>query len=292
MLRSARRSYTAPARSLNYCVDLVRASDPERYACNLHAPAAARPGLFAFHALNVETARARSASSTEAIASGRLRWWRTTLEQAFGGSPPDHPVAQAVAHAAAAHGATRRLAERLIDAREADLLVKQPPTLAELTKYAEATAGSLLLLGLECVGATGEAAEMAAVHVGCAAALATMMRGTAAHAAEGCLYVPADVTSRHQVEIGRVMRGEPSQALADAVAEVADEAVAHLLAARSATADVPAPARAALLLAVPTDLHLGRLQRAGFSPFSPEMSQPLGLRMHAELLWRRATGRF
>ena len=70
------------------------------------------------------------------------------------------------------------------------------------------------------------------------------------------------------------------------------EAVAHLLAARSATADVPAPARAALLLAVPTDLHLGRLQRAGFSPFSPEMSQPLGLRMHAELLWRRATGRF
>ena len=101
MLRSARRSYTAPARALNYCVDLVRASDPERYACNLHAPAAARPGLFAFHALNVETARARSASSTEAIASGRLRWWRTTLEQAFGGSPPEHPVAQAVAHAAA-----------------------------------------------------------------------------------------------------------------------------------------------------------------------------------------------
>ena len=103
-----------------------------------------------------------------------------------------------MAHAAAAHGATRRLAERLIDAREADLLVKQPPTLAELTKYAEATAGSLLLLGLECVGTTGEAAEMAAVHVGCAAALATMMRGTAAHAAEGCLYVPADVASRHQ----------------------------------------------------------------------------------------------
>ena len=61
------------------------------------------------------------------------------------------------------------------------------------------------LLGLECAGVVdNEQAELAALHVGCALGLATLLRGTAYHASKGCTYVPADVASRHSVNLSQV----------------------------------------------------------------------------------------
>lgn len=51
----------------------------------------------------------------------------------------------------------------------------------------------------------------------------------------------------------QMLRGEESSALCDAVAEVSDEAAAHLLAARSMSREVPAEARAVLLPATVAD---------------------------------------
>ena len=61
------------------------------------------------------------------------------------------------------------------------------------------------LLGLECVGVVDmEQAELAALHVGSALGLATLLRGTAFHASKGCSYIPADVASRHSVNLSQV----------------------------------------------------------------------------------------
>lgn len=293
LARFARRAYTANAAALNYCVEVVKERDAERYLCNLHAPTEARAGLFALHAFNYETARIRSTTTGEHAAAGRILWWRRALDDSLAGKPPDHPVAKAIAHAASHYQLTPRYLTQLLDAREADLSVQQPKDRDELQLYCERTAGSLLLLGLECAGVHGsEQAELAAFHAGTALGLATLLRGTAAHAAQGCTYLPSEVTKRHGVRLSTMLRGEFSSELRDSVAEVADDAVAHLLAARALKPDVPAAARLVLLPATVADHILMRLQKDGYSPFAPDLRQPLGLRLQLALLWRRMTGTY
>lgn len=186
-------------------------------------------------AFNIETANIRSTTSTVEIGRMRLMWWRQAIEQSRAGKPPDHPVAQALAQAQAQHSLSFRFLEQLLDAREADLETKQPADLRQLLSYCERTAGALQvgglalyssgtrrgpaprstntpnlpcasqLLGLECAGVVdNEQAELAAVHVGCALGLATLLRGTAYHASKGCTYIPADVASRHSVDLSQV----------------------------------------------------------------------------------------
>ena len=284
-----------PAAALNYCVQLVAQHDRERYLCNLHAPEAARPGLFALHAFNVETAQIRSATKQETAAAGRFSWWRANLDKAINGQPSDHPVLMALSHASARYNLTPRYLTQLLDAREGDLKVRQPQNRDELLLYCERTAGALLLLGLECAGVPPgcEAAEHAASQAGTALGIATLLRGTAAHAAQGCTYLPAEVTTRHQVKLSAMLRGDASPAVCDAVAEVADEAVAHLLAARSLRDDVPAAARSVLLPAALADFMLQNLQRHGYSPFAAGAMAPQGgPSLQASLLWRRWMGSY
>lgn len=292
-LQRQARTYVAPARSLNFCVDVVKQHDRERYACNLHAPHEARVGLFALHAFNLETVNIGATTTDEAAGAMRFAWWRDTVGKCLDGRPPEHPVAQALAHAHAACGLTPRYLTQLLDAREADLRRQQPRSLGELSTYAERTAGSLLLLGLEVSGAGGcEWAERAASQAGMALGITTVLRGAASHAAQGRTYIPADVTDRHGVKVSRLLKGEASAALSDAVAEVADEATAHLLAARAMRPDLGPAARAVLLPATVADLTLARLHAHGFSQFEPAVGEPLGVRLQLELLWGRLSGTY
>ncbi|KAL3914576.1 MAG: hypothetical protein SGPRY_007574 [Prymnesium sp.] len=223
-LRSTRvacRSYRAHPSAFNHCVDLVNACegvpsprrrqhDPERYICNLHAPKSARSGLFALHAFNLETSRIKSSTTDKNIGRMRLLWWRQALAQTAEGSPPDQPVLHALAHSGAQYRWTWRYLEQLLDAREADLELTQPSSQAELLSYCERTAGSLSLLACECANskeATSfnvEVAEQAALHVGAALGIATLLRGLPLHCAQGCSYIPEDVAARHGLTLKEV----------------------------------------------------------------------------------------
>jgi len=149
------------------------------------------------------------------------------------------------------------------------------------------------LLGLECAGVVdNEQAELAALHVGCALGLATLLRGTAYHASKGCTYVPVDVASRHSVNLSQVLRGESSPELRDAVVELATEAVSHLLAARSLQPTLPEAACSSLLPATVASLILERLQKAGYAPFEAEAVAPSGARLHLRLMWNGLRGTY
>ena len=177
-----------------------------------------------------------------------------------------------------------------------------------------------------------EQAELAALHVGCALGLATLLRGTAYHASKGCTYVPVDVASRHSVNLSQVhhwleiqptrrprparppsapprspasrrapartparpqvLRGESSPELRDAVVELATEAVSHLLAARSLQPTLPEAACSSLLPATVASLILERLQKAGYAPFEAEAVAPSGARLHLRLMWNGLRGTY
>jgi len=59
-----------------------------------------------------------------------------------------------------------------------------------------------------------------------------------------------------------------------AAAEIAEAAAEHLEAARRNRREVPRSARAPLLSAVIADRFLGRLKRASYNPFAPELAAP------------------
>jgi NADH dehydrogenase [ubiquinone] 1 alpha subcomplex assembly factor 6 len=170
-----------------YCVDLVQNRDRESYLCGLLMPKKSRRSYFAVRALNVELASIKDGSLSRQASAGsdseepsvsgaslalkfRVQWWRDAIGQIYGddlrstraGGRSDeallasmstscwnNPVVRVLDHAVHESNLTRRFIERLLDAREEDLDIKQLDTVDEAVAYAESIFSSLLYLSLE-----------------------------------------------------------------------------------------------------------------------------------------------
>ncbi|MFC3714177.1 squalene/phytoene synthase family protein [Sphingoaurantiacus capsulatus] len=76
---------------------LVRERDLDRYLASLYAPPAARTGLLALHALDLEMAEVARTTTEPMLGQIRLAWWREQLEGLDAGKRPAQPVLAAVA---------------------------------------------------------------------------------------------------------------------------------------------------------------------------------------------------
>ncbi len=101
--------------ALDHLAALVRERDRDNYLCALVVPAARRDALLALHAFNSEILRARAGVSEAAIGHVRMKWWYDALVGVFGGAPPHHPVAEALARAVP-FGLERTALEDIIEA--------------------------------------------------------------------------------------------------------------------------------------------------------------------------------
>lgn len=257
-----------------YCAEQVRRFDHDRYLCALLAPEAVRPGLLAIYAFNVEIARVREIVSEAVIGQMRLQWWRDALDEFALGKIRDHPVAQALARTMAERRLERTHFERLLTGREFDLEDKPPPTLAALETYAESTSSALFRLALEASGVTNAAAAAAAEEIGLAWALTGLLRAVPFHAGRRRLYLPLDMLAAADIEPEDVFENRAGARLAGVVRTIAGRARERLAAARARRRDVPRAAVPVLLPALLAERHLGRLERAGFDPFAPQLSRP------------------
>ena len=79
------------------CADLVRDRDRDRFIATLWAPAAARAGLLALHALDLEMLAVVRTTTEPMVGAIRLAWWRERLEGLDAGQVPAQPVLQALA---------------------------------------------------------------------------------------------------------------------------------------------------------------------------------------------------
>ena len=158
---------------VRYCAEAVRRLDPHRYIAALFAAEPARTDLFALYAFNLELATVREQVSEPLVGRIRLQWWRDTIGDIYRGATRETPVVRALKAAIERHSVPRVLFDSLIDARERDV-AGQPADLAELIAYAEATGGTLAMLGVEMLGAP-EAAETAR-HAGTGWALTGLLR--------------------------------------------------------------------------------------------------------------------
>jgi 15-cis-phytoene synthase len=126
---------------------LVRRMDPDRWLASRYiGDEAARADVIALYAFNYELSRAAEVASQPLVAEMRLAWWREALEEMFEGRPVRrHPVALALAAAAARRGLERQDLEALVDARLRELDT-WPLAEAEVEAYLDATAGGLMAL--------------------------------------------------------------------------------------------------------------------------------------------------
>jgi len=275
----------------DYCVDLVRRHDRDRFLTVLFAPADRRADLCALYAFNWELARVRETVSEPMLGEIRLQWWREAIDGIYTGSVRRHEVAVALADAIERRGLKRTGFDKLIDARAVDLSEHGPASMLALKRYAEESSANLVVLALDILGHATGAPFLAGRHVGIAWALVGLLRAVPFHAASRRLYLPLDQVRAAGIDIETLFAGRAGPAIAPVVAEVAAEARGHLVHARSQGA-VPKSALSPLLAARQTDLYLHALEQAGYDPFALPATDRIRAFHAARLAWAAWRGRF
>jgi 15-cis-phytoene synthase len=98
------------------CATRVRDRDRDRYLATLYAPAAARPALFALHALDIELAAVVDSTTEPMLGQIRLAWWREQLQALDAGAMPAQPTLAALAAEVVPRGISGASLEPLEDA--------------------------------------------------------------------------------------------------------------------------------------------------------------------------------
>ncbi|KAG0012149.1 NADH dehydrogenase (ubiquinone) complex I, assembly factor 6 [Entomortierella chlamydospora] len=247
-------------------------------------------------AFNIELASIRESVSNTDIGRMRMQFWRDSLDKVFAGTPPQQPVALALAYAIQEqelyHQQQQQEQEqgkqsrqndtemsqiwfkRMITEREQNLSDPQFMTIGQMETYCENTFGSLLYLQLESVGVKSLEADHAASHLAKAMGIATMLRAFPFHMQQNRMIIPAEITAKHNLSQEALFRNPTiTPALQDATLEVATAAHVHLATAQSYMDNLPRSALPVLMAGIPTESFLNRLQKADFNPLAPRIQQ-------------------
>src|SRR5690349_159115 len=153
-------SYSAPAASHRFVLDLVRGADRDRFLAALFAPEPQRRGLLALLAFDHELARTRTVTREPMLARIRLEWWREAVAEAAGeGKPRAQPIVESLSETVRRHGLPQQRMLDLIDAREEEI---------EGALDVVSAGHALADLQLGVLGVTSEATRQAAHAVGAA----------------------------------------------------------------------------------------------------------------------------
>ena len=259
---------------------LVARGDPERWRTVMAAPPAARPGLLALYAFNLEIARAAWIVSEPLLAEIRLQWWRDAVAEIYEGVPPRrHEVVAPLAGTIAAADLPRRLFDEMIDARAGDADSAPCEDRTELDLYIDHTAGHLMELAARHLGAEGAALPVVRDFAR-GAGTAALLRALPEHRARGRDPLPA-----------LRARGRDPLPAGVAPSELARDGIAALARARARRARVPRSALAALLPGWQADrvLEAAATDPEAIAAARLEVSQ---VRARAGLTWRALSGRW
>jgi phytoene synthase len=217
----------------DYCNELVRSVDKDRYLAALFAPEDKRPHLMALYAFNAEIIKARDAVSEAAMGEIRTQWWLDTLDGVYAGEKQDHPVAIALGRAIEVGDLPKHALRNLVTAHIFDFYADPMPTLADLEGYLGETSSALiqmaaLILGREEALANAEVSGLAGVAYG----LAYMLRSLPMQRAYQQCFIPAEMLTARQASAADVIAGSNETAVGIVLAELREGARARLAQAR------------------------------------------------------------
>lgn len=267
--------------------DLVYDVDRDRYLTALFADAEDRSGLLALYAFNAEIARVRDLVSDPLPGEVRLQWWHDYLGGVEHGAASANPVAAALGETIEKYRLPKEPLVAMTEARIFDLYDDPMPNLNDLEGYAGETSSALIQLGSLVLnhGADPGTATIAG-HAGVAYALSGLMRSLPWHAARRQMYLPRDLLDRHGVDTQTIFKGETTNELRSALAELRSHVRHHLDRVRQQIADIPPHVAPAFLPVALVEPFLKRMEKPGHDPLREpvRMSQ---LRRQW-ILWRAA----
>lgn len=148
--------------AFDYCRDVVREQDADRFLLSQFAKAEHREALWALFAFNYEIAKTREVVSETRLGLIRLQWWREAIEEIYGDADlRDHQVVRALQNVIHAYDLPQEWFETLIYAREFDLEDVAPSALEGLLHYVDYTSTPLMKMA---VSVTGGDADSEPVH--------------------------------------------------------------------------------------------------------------------------------
>lgn len=275
------------------CEDDLRRLDRDQFLCAQFARPERRGDLYALHAFYQDVARAPDATDQPLLARMRVQWWKDALDGIYEGSPPHHPIAQALSQTVRARGLARSVVEDLLDAR-LDAAERPPPVdLSALEAYVEATAGTLFVLAARLlVNDLDDGGADVARHAGVAHGLIGVVRAVPFVAARRRCLLPDDLCAAAGLDREALYAGRKPSELAAVVQPILTRARQRAEAARAARAVVPREACPALLALSFADGYARRLVKAGFDPHHPSVARPSGPGMLLGAAWRAWRGRY
>ncbi len=267
-----------------FCANLVRNEDFERYAATLFVPADKRRALLALYAFNVEIGRVRDHISQPLPGEMRLQWWRDLLAGSEHGGAEGNPVASELLRAFSDQGLSCQSLAGLIDAHVFDIYDDPMPTLEALETYCHATSSALLSLGTRILATESDEAWHVARHAGVAQGIVDIIRALPLHASRRQLYLPLSWLHEHDVKVEDVFTGVATPGLHAVIERLRAEAASQLDIAIDLLASLPEVALAAFLPIVPTRRAIDRIKPEA-DPFKRTEASRLGTLWS---LWRAA----
>jgi phytoene synthase len=251
----------------DYCADLVRQADRDRWLAALFAPAEHRAALFALYAFNIEIARVRDLAREPMPGEIRLQWWREVLSGERRGEGEANPVSAALLEALKRYGFVAAPLLELIDAHTFDLYDEPMGTVDSLELYGIRTQSPLLAMAAGMLNQGTALPENFTLDASIAAATMKVLLDLPKNASRRQLYVPFDVLERHKVDIEDTFAGQATPALRRALADMRALVRDHLAKARETLgAALPQIMPAFLSLAV-IEPTLKQMDRPDYDPF-------------------------
>jgi phytoene synthase len=274
--------------SAGFCAGLVRSHDFTRYASTLFVPAAARQGLLALYAFNVEVSRVREQVSQPLPGEMRLQWWTDMLAGAGHGGIEGNPVAAELLLAIRNHRLPVERLSRLIDEHQFDLYNDPMPTMAALEGYINDTSSALFSLAARIAGQPSDEIEHLASHAGLAQGIAHVVASLPRDASRRQLFVPLQVLESHGSGMEEIFAGKQTPAVRAARHQLVGEGQAHVKTALSLLESAPPEIRSAFLPLAMVNRDLMRMSRADSDPFAPYVTSRLRTLW---TLWRASRSR-
>jgi len=276
----------------NYCADLVKRNDEDRYLSALFAPPVKRLTLFALYAFAHEIAHTASKVSEPMLGEIRFQWWREAVDGLFAGAPRRHEVIEALADSMERQPLPRAPFDALINAHARDLEGALMVTEEEVVTYAQAISFPVMLLGALALtgGETQPGLEKAAHSAGMALALTGFLRKLAMHLARGRCMIPQEILARHSVDVEALHSGSWDTRCGNALREMIGLVQAKL---NDARADIRQVADVTLPVFLPLsfcEAYLKIMSRPDFTPFRHSADVSLlgrQFRMIAAMITRR-----
>jgi NADH dehydrogenase [ubiquinone] 1 alpha subcomplex assembly factor 6 len=222
--------------------------------------------MMALRMFNIETAAIKSQIQNAATAQVRLQWWYHAIDKCYQGQGSGDPVTELLVPAIKEGQLTKGWFLRVLEARGRDLSTSQPRSISDLEKYVEDTSASLFYLGMESMNIRDLNADHAASHVGKALGLITLIRALPYHAKAREVYIPTELTAKHNITSEMLFKGTHSPEIGEAVYELASIANGHLEMARELSSSLPEGAN---LILLPSEFYQDYLERLRYTNFNP-----------------------